>query len=47
MIYEIMNRIPSASVFFGAFLSFAIPFAVNTINRKIHQVSDPPWKRQQ
>lgn len=45
--HAIMERLPSASELFGAFLSFAIPFVIKTVNRKIHQYTDPPWKKQQ
>lgn len=29
------------------FLAFIIPYGINFINRKMHQVGDPPWKKEE
>ncbi|MBM7572562.1 hypothetical protein [Aquibacillus albus] len=44
---DFLATITSKEILFYAFLSTIIPFGVNFIQHKLHQIADPPWKKKQ
>ncbi|MEC0209336.1 hypothetical protein ABEX47_01465 [Paenibacillus ehimensis] len=47
MIQKVMEYSPSGSIWLCAFLTWAIPYAVHRVNRKLHEIADPPWKKEE
>lgn len=43
----IMERMPSMLGFVCTALAFLIPFTVHKINQKLHEDTDPPWKKEE
>ncbi|WP_274654412.1 hypothetical protein [Paenibacillus humicola] len=41
----IIGVLPSGTILFCTILSFAVPFCVYRVNRKLHEDGDPPWKK--
>ncbi|WP_426453160.1 hypothetical protein ACP26L_13435 [Paenibacillus sp. S-38] len=44
---NLVGRIPSGFVLFCAVLSLVIPYVMYRVNRRIHQLGDPPWMKQE
>ncbi|WP_164824271.1 hypothetical protein [Paenibacillus elgii] len=47
MIQLIKEYTPAGSIWLCAFLSWAIPYTIYRINRKLHELADPPWKKEE
>jgi hypothetical protein len=41
----VVERLPGLSVYWTAVLAFVIPYSIYKINDKLHQLGDPPWKK--
>jgi hypothetical protein len=41
----LLDWIPGWVVFFNALLAFVIPFFIYLINKKLHDIGDPEWKK--
>lgn len=40
-----IGQIPSGLSFVCAILSIAVPYAVHKINKLLHDIGDPAWKK--
>jgi hypothetical protein len=41
----IFGYIPPGGVWFSALLTVVIPLTIYFINKKLHELGDPPWKQ--
>lgn len=46
MFEQLLGRFPPLFVIFCAFLSGFVPLLVYKLNKKIHELGDPPWKNE-
>ncbi|WP_186446129.1 hypothetical protein [Paenibacillus cremeus] len=47
MLDSVKSFIPPAMIWVGAVLSGLLPYLVYRINKKLHELGDPPWKKQE
>ncbi|CDO04192.1 hypothetical protein OPHB3_3480 [Oceanobacillus picturae] len=45
MLQTFLDRIPSLAVFLYATLAFVIPLSTYLLNKKLHDLGDPEWKK--
>jgi len=45
MLDRLMDVLQNRMVIVCTILTLVIPYSINFINRKMHEVGDPPWKR--
>jgi hypothetical protein len=43
----IRERLPSGMVIFCAVLTVVIPSVIYYVNKKLHELADPPWMKKQ
>ncbi|HLR03396.1 MAG TPA: hypothetical protein VK111_11685 [Virgibacillus sp.] len=41
----VLDALRNKMIMICTVLTFVIPFCINFINRKLHEVGDPPWKK--
>lgn len=45
MSFKYIGTVPPYLTFLGTILAFLIPYLLYKINSKIHELGDPPWKK--
>jgi hypothetical protein len=43
---KIFGYIPPGAVWLSAMLTTVLPLTIYFINRKLHELGDPPWKKE-
>jgi len=44
---NIIGFLPNKLILICTVLSFLIPYSIYKINAKLHEIGDPPWKREE
>lgn len=47
MLEMIKDRMPTFIDFVCMFLAFFVPYITYKVNKKIHKMADPPWKKEE
>ncbi|MBP3950495.1 hypothetical protein [Bacillus suaedae] len=47
MIAKLSGFFPPGGIWIGATLTVVIPLLVYYVNRKLHEMGDPPWKNEE
>lgn len=43
---KLLGHLPAGMIWITAVLAALIPLTIYAVNRKLHQMADPPWKKE-